>query len=184
MANNLFQTASEKQEKEKPYEGILSFTNKTISSSDTTILLNNVTKFEKYGLKNINRITLLQLAIAGAVFLGSFFFMPWGIFTLVIAGLVLYAGIKERMRPDLYGLTIELTSGSQHHFLSKDLEGIKKLFAKIAEIVEREAPMHSTFEFHNNKVIHKGDTYNIADSKIGAVGHQASATVSYNDNKS
>jgi hypothetical protein len=158
--SSLFQAAEEQNEKDKPFMGAITFTDKTISWVDTTILLGNVSQFKKYGVTRIYRITTIQLIIAGVAALASFAFMPYGLILLVPAAFVLYVGIKERLRSKLYGLTIELNSGSEHYFLNTDLKSINNLFEFITEVIKQGQPFSATFTFVNNGIIGDGATGN------------------------
>lgn len=158
--SSFFQGSEEQNEKDKPFMGDITFTEKTISWADTTILLSNVSQFKKYGVTRIYRINTIQLIVAAVAALASFFFLPYGLILLLPAAVILYIGIKERLRPKLYGLTIELNSGSEHYFLNTDLQSINDLFAFITEVIKKGIPFSATFTFINNGIIGDGATGN------------------------
>lgn len=93
---------------------------------------------------------------------------PFGLIGTLIFGYIAYRGYKERRRPHLHGLTIELTSGSRHYFLSKDKNGVTKLLETITDAVESDVPINHTFIFEGDKI--KGDKYEFNESEIEHVG--------------
>ncbi|MEL7532072.1 MAG: hypothetical protein AAFN10_12215, partial [Bacteroidota bacterium] len=70
--------------------------------------------------------------------------------------------------PDLFGLTIELTSGSKHYFLSKDKKGVDYLLETITLAIESDRPINHTFVFEGDRI--KGDKYEFNDSQVERVG--------------
>lgn len=165
--NSQSKNSSHEDEAEK-YVGSLTFRKNTISFDGTTLLLKNVAKFEQYGIKYINSISkglYIFSIIAAFVCLIPF---PFGLIGTFIFGVIAYKGYKERNRPKLHGLTIELTSGSKHYFLSKDKKGVDNLFSTITSAIESDAPINHTFIFEGDKI--KGDKYEFNESQIEHVG--------------
>jgi len=113
--------------------GQLILTNKSISFRGTTILLPNIAKFEQYGITRTNTVSILHMIIATIVICIFIQYMFWGLLFVIPGALVIYWGIKERQRPDLYGITLELNSGYKYNFISKDANGIRSLYTKIKE---------------------------------------------------
>ncbi len=164
-----------KREAKKPYEGELAFNRRTIVFEDsftgikTSVQLRNVSKFELYGLKFINQISVLKLVIAGIVTgIGLYFYkevLAWPF--IIICGGIVFMGIRERLRPKIYGLTIQLNSGSNHHFFSKDFVGVKNLFSAVQIALENDVPISIKATFHDNRV-----TF-VSAHNVGAVGDMA-----------
>jgi len=143
-------------DRKSPYVGSLSFTSRTISFLGHILLLTNVSKFEKYGMKYIPRITIFHMVISAIIFLVSLKVpMPYGLILMVVFGGIILLGIKERLRPKLYGLTIELNSGTRHTIYSRDHEGIDKVFKTLLEAVNHPElyAMGGSFTFNNNGII-------------------------------
>ncbi len=158
----------ENEDQLEKFEGSLKFRNNTITYNGTTLLIKHVTKFEEYGVKYVNSISTgwyIFSFIAAIVCLIPF---PFGLIGTFIFGLIAYAAYKERRRPKLHGLTIELTSGSRHYFLSKDKKGVLVLLETIAYALENDQPINHTFIFEGDKI--KGDKYEFNDSHVERVG--------------
>lgn len=149
---------------ESEYVGNVFFNKRTVVFSGTTVPIKNISKFEQYGLKYIHKITIVHLIVSIILAIGGAMYAPYGLILTVIFGFVIYLGVKERMRPKLYGMTIELNSGARHYFLNKDQTGIKALFEKLYRCIENEETFAVTFV--ENKVT-------ITDSNIGVIGDNA-----------
>jgi hypothetical protein len=126
------QTLSE----DKPYQGEIIFNKKTISFYNTIILRQNITQIEKYGVTRVNRISDALLVFSIIMFFVGFAGIPYSLMLSLVFGFVMYLGIKERNRPKLSGLTIQLSSGSAHNFLSPDRKGIDDYFIKLSQALE------------------------------------------------
>jgi hypothetical protein len=153
------------EQKQKPYQGTITFTDKIINYDDNTLLIGNVSQFSKYGFKKkymaaIVLLTIGTLALIAAINNASFL--------IALPALLLIAlGIWDIKKPKLYGLTIELNSGSRHYFFSKDLKGIERLFLDITEAIYRHSPFMMVTKFEDNRIT-------ITDSNIGNIGDKSS----------
>lgn len=144
---------SQKEDDKEPFKGVVTFTDRTISFNGTTILSKNVAKYEQYGVKRVNKISIKQMIVFSFVAIASYFLETYGkVFSVVLLGVVAY-GIYERVRKLEYGLTIELNSGTRHYFIHKDRAGIESLFKLITEAIESETPLRLNAKFENSKVI-------------------------------
>lgn len=148
--NPSLDTISSQEPENKPYQGEIVFHKKTISFRDTVILRQNITKVEKYGVKSVYRISDTMLVFSGIMVLVGFTSIPYTLILSLIFGFVLFTGIKERNRPKLSGITIELSSGTQHYFLSADKKGIDNQFNALAEALENGEPF--TLDFSGSTV--------------------------------
>jgi hypothetical protein len=119
-----------------PYQGEIVFKKKTISFYNTVLLRQNITQIEKYGVKRIHRVSDPLLIFSAIMFLVGFSSMPYTLILSLLFGFVIYLGIKERNRPKLSGLTIELSSGATHTFLSPDRKGIDDHFSTLSKSLE------------------------------------------------
>ena len=154
-------------DEETEYQGTIYFNKRTVEFSGTTLQLKNVSKFEQYGLKYVNKVSTIYLILSIILALAGLKYAPYGLVLTLFFGLNAYVGIKERMRPKLYGLTIELNSGATHHFLSKDSNGIELLFGKLTKGIENEETFG--FSFTDNRVTNIATNY-------GAVGDHATSS--------
>lgn len=152
------------EDEEKKYKGSIVFNKKTIVFSGTAIQLKNVSKFEKYGIRYTNKVSTILLIVSIILALVGLYLAPYGLILTLIFGITIYIGIKERLKPKIYGLTIQLNSGINHNFLSKDKNGINNLFDILTRSLENEETF--SVSFTDNSVI-------INDSNIGAVGDGA-----------
>ena len=125
-----------------------------------------------YNFKQHNSIStfwyLLSIIASIASLIALFSGVVEALIGLILFGLIVYYGYKERNRPKIHGLTIELNSGTTHDFLSKDKNGVDELFEAISEAVESNKPLLQTFNFEGDRII--GDKYEINHSEIGNVG--------------
>ena len=140
-------------DKGETYKGSIEFKQRTISFTGTTLLLSNISKFEQYGLKYAYQITGFLLAFSIIMAIVGLALMPYGLILTVIFGFIAFLGFRERSRPKLYGLTIQLNSGTEHTFLSKDQGGISRLFTLISNAVETNSPMNFNVSFQDKRVI-------------------------------
>ncbi|MHA4811438.1 DUF6232 family protein [Flavitalea flava] len=166
--------AKNKQE----YSGDLTLTNKTISFKGTTIQLKSIARFQQFELTRINSIGIPLMLVAGLAIIIFMNYLFWGLIFIVPAALIIYAGIKERQKPKLYEIVLELASGGLHNIVSADEQGIRSLYSKIKEAMQNEEnPINYHLNFKSGKIdFNTGDTYNVKDSQIGALGNAASAS--------
>lgn len=151
IAKNPTLNALSSQEPEnKPYQGEIVFHKKTISFRDTVILRQNITKVEKYGVKRIYKVSDTLLVFSVIMVLVGFISIPYTLILSFIFGFVVFTGIKERNSPKLSGITIELSSGTQHYFLSADKKGIDNQFNTLSEALENGEPF--TLDFSGSTV--------------------------------
>jgi hypothetical protein len=151
----------------KPFEGLITFTDKMINYEDSTLLITNVSQFKKYGFKKNMSFPIFILVIGIIALYISIKGLENMVAILVSLGIIAYA-IRLLLKPKLFGLTIELNSGSCHYFLSKDVQGIHSLFEQITAAIKNSKPFYSVYKFENNHVT------NISQSNIGIVGDNAS----------
>ncbi|HEY4109973.1 DUF6232 family protein [Puia sp.] len=159
------------------YTGKLTLTNKAMSFHGTTILLANISKFDQYGIVRTNKISMGLMIIAGILgFFAVQHLLTWGPVVVIPAALILYLGIRERRRPNLFGLTLHLNSGERHNIISEDKEGIGRLYHLIGEAIHKDHPVSATLNFNPGRIdFYTGDTYNVSQSQVGAIGAQAVA---------
>ncbi|MGN6435947.1 MAG: hypothetical protein ACTHMM_05410 [Agriterribacter sp.] len=153
------------------YKGDIYFKERTVVFSGTTILLKNVAKFELYGYKRTNKISGIALILSIVVAVTGLIYAPYGLIFTAVFGLISFVGIKERLRPRLYGLTIELNSGTRHLFLNEDLNGVKALFEKLSYRIEKEEPLAVSFAdksvtIMNSNIISAGGDAIVVDSTL------------------
>ena len=159
------------------YTGRLNLTNKAMSFYGTTILLANISKFEQYGIIRPNRISTGLMIIAGFIALIFLRYWYWGLVFVIPAVLILYVGIRERRRPKLFGLTLNLNSGERYNLFSEDKEGIGRLYHLIGEAIHTDHPINAIMNFNPGKIeFNLGDTINVNHSQVGAIGTQAVAS--------
>lgn len=159
---NAFSGSSTEEESE--YRGKVFFNKRTVVFSGTTLQLKNIAQFEQYGVKYINKISIPLLILSAILAVGGAIYAPYGLVLTLVFGFIVYLGVKERMRPKLYGMTIELNSGTRHYFLNKDKSGIEVLFEKLSVCIEKEEPF--VVSFVDNRVT-------ITNANIGVVGDNA-----------
>lgn len=152
-------TLNKKTENEnKSHQGSITFNKKSIVFLGTAIQLKNVSKFEKYGLKPKYTISQTFLIISGILTLVGMSIIlsqespvdlqnsPYVRIPTIIFGFITSIGIRERFKPQRYGLTIQLNSGANHHFLTKDKVGVDKLFEVLTESLENDKTFTALFE--------------------------------------
>lgn len=160
------------KDEEEEFQGKIFFNKRTISFPGTTLYLKNIAKFEKYGLKYIYKVSTLSLIFSSIMAIGGLKYAPIGLVLTLFFGLNVYVGIKERLRPKLYGLTIELNSGTTQSFLSKDTQGINALFEAVIHALENDVQIVADF---GNKGV--TNNYNLLGDNIGgAFGEKAEST--------
>jgi len=164
------------------FTGGLTLTNKAISFSETTIQLSNIAKFTKYDVVRRPSIRVRHMVIAAIVICIFLSYMYWGLVLVIPAAYVIYLGVKERQRPKLYALSLELNSGMKYFFASEDKEGIQLLYTRINDAIHAEAKVNYIVNFLSDKIeFNSGDTYNIDRSQAGAIGRNASGSASFNN---
>ena len=141
---------SQTQSEDKPYQGEIIFNRKTISFYNTIVLRQNITQIEKYGVTRINRISDALLAFSAIMVLIGFASIPYTLILSLLFAFVIYLGIKERNRSKLSGLTIELSSGATHNFLSPDRKGIDDHFFYFQKHLKRVILLRWTLEGANS----------------------------------
>src|SRR3954468_159566 len=99
------------EETSKAYEGLITFTDKTINYERGTLLIDNVSQFQKYGYKKKYGFPIFILVIGLIALFVSFKALDSTVGILISLGIIGYAVWLIR-KPKLYGLTIELNSGS------------------------------------------------------------------------
>jgi hypothetical protein len=160
------------------YYGILQIEKGVLKFTGASVLINSITQISNYPVRPINRISILQMIISAI--LGLLFLSASGIDTgfgrsgfgfLKVPGLLLLAvpvyGIYERTRPEKYGITLELSSGFRHYFISKSQAFINSVYEEFVDAVQNKRDFMKVF---NNTVIQTGEhsTVNLAqnESKI------------------
>ncbi len=142
---------------EPEFIGQLILTNKTLSLRGTCVLLSNIIKFDQYGVPRACIVNNWHMLIAGIVIcvFGPQFF--WGLIFVIPAAGVIYAGIRERQKPELYGISLELTSGREYKLISRDIQGINLLVTRIKEAMRDERSLKYVVNFDRGKIIFNSD---------------------------
>jgi hypothetical protein len=148
-ANSFFSKLNENAD--KPFKGTIRFNDRMISYEGNTLLTSNVSQFQKYGYKKNYAKPAIVMFIGAIAFV---FAMNANLGVLgTLASLVIIGyGVYLLMKPKLFGLTIELNSGSCHYFLSADVNGIHKLFADITKCIKESKHFYGEAVFQDNRV--------------------------------
>lgn len=157
----------------QPYQGRLIITNQTLTFHGTTIQLRNVSKFSTHEMERLHLVKIPIMILAAFIFLVTFAFgLKW--IAIAAAAIVGY-GIYEYFIPKVYGLIIEMNSGSRHILRSKDKNGILEVRRKISEVMISDTPVTTTINFHSDKIEFagdriSGDKYEVNNSTIDKMG--------------
>lgn len=169
----------------KEFRGDLTLTNRTISFIGETVLLSNIAKFRQCQILRAYRFSIVHMVIAAIIIFIFYNRMYWGLLFVLPAAWVLYTGVSERLKPNLYALSLELNSGKTYDFSSTDEEGIRRLYSKLKELMNDNSDRQINYNYHfegGKVVLNSGDTYNVNNSQVGAVGRNASAEANFNNN--
>ncbi len=118
------------------YVGGFRFGKNTISWGGKTVLRQNISSVYIYNIERTFRISQLQMVLLGLGILLSYFLGQLGLIIAIPFGLLLAFGILERMKKQLYGVTMEMNSGSHKNIYSSDEIGIEQLYNAISESLE------------------------------------------------
>lgn len=118
------------------YVGGFHFGKNTISWGGQTVLRQNISSVYMYNILRTFRISYLGMAMMALGILLSFLLGRLGLIIAIPCALVLIYGILERIKPRLYGVTMELNSGSLKNVYSNDQQGIRHLYHNISEALE------------------------------------------------
>ena len=148
-ANPFFSKLNENAD--KPFKGTIQFNERMISYEGNTLLISNVSQFQKYGYKKNYAKPVTVILIGAIAFLVAMNADLGVLGTLASLAIVGY-GVYLLMKPKLFGLTIELNSGSCHYFLSADVNGIQKLFSDITKCIKDSKHFYGEAVFQDNRV--------------------------------
>jgi hypothetical protein len=181
MLNNTFNTNTNGHKDLQPYKGTLTINRRTISFYGTTVLLNNVAKFEKYGLKHVYVMSIRAIVfwcILTLIALSYINNWPYGLIGTIICGFMAFRGIQDRFQKRKYGVTIELNSGTRHHFISTDMQGIDIFFHDISRAIENNEPVSVSYNFNSNEIIrnkinieNQEGTMVVGDNAVGTINN-------------
>ncbi|MGE7776636.1 DUF6232 family protein [Chitinophaga sp. NPDC101104] len=156
---------------QESYVGGFQFGKNTITWGGQTVLRQNISSVYIYNIQRSFKVSnagmlLMGLGVLASLFLGKL----WPIIAIP-CGLVLLYGLLERWKPRLFGVTIEMNSGSHKNIYSSDQQGIKRLYDAITVALESDEKIfhahfgHGSIKIDNMQNIHN-EINNSPNAKI------------------
>jgi hypothetical protein len=157
---------------DQAYGGIFRLEKRILSFSGCAVPLDNITQVSNYPIKPSYQIGLLRF-ILSIIFCVFWFAVTVALerfpeelqilagFFSGVSGIIAIWGLIERLRPENFGITIELSSGFRHYFIHRSSDFINRTYREFIAAIQENRDFQAVF--NNANIISVGAGSNVGD---------------------